>query len=68
MAVTAGDAPYGALRRDRWLLCWRLSLIIGLGFGAVATLTYNNALQAARRAIVQQILPLNLDALSAGLQ
>jgi diguanylate cyclase (GGDEF)-like protein len=45
-----------------------LSLIIGLGFGAVASLTYNNALSAARRSIVQQILPLNLDALSSGLQ
>ena len=57
-----------ALRRDRWVLsCW-LGLIISFGFTAVAVLTYNKVLSAARRAVVQQILPLTLDALSADVQ
>lgn len=68
MIPAPGNVTNSALRRDRWILSWWLGLIISLGFTAVAAITYNNVLGAARRAVVQQILPLTLDALSADVQ
>ncbi|MEB3352946.1 MAG: sensor domain-containing diguanylate cyclase [Cyanobacteriota bacterium] len=56
------------LNRDRWRLSWRLAVILSLGFATVAAFTYANALNAARRQVVESTLPLTLDALSADLK
>lgn len=60
--------PQDSLARDRWWLSVQLSVILSLGFGAVALFTYANALTAARRQVMESTLPLTLDALSADLQ
>ena len=60
--------PQDSLARDRWWLSVQLSVILTLGFGAVALFTYANALTAARRQVMESTLPLTLDALSADLQ
>jgi diguanylate cyclase (GGDEF)-like protein len=56
------------LNRDRWRLSWRLAVILSLGFATVAAFSYANALNAARRQVVESTLPLTLDALSADLK
>ena len=62
---TAADL---SLRGDRWQWSWRIALIIGMGFSAVAAFTYQNTLEAARRQVIHSTLPETLDSLSSDLE
>lgn len=61
-------ASHSSLSKERWLLPLKLCVIVGIGFGSVAALTYQNALRAARQEATESILPLAIDAISSDLR
>lgn len=56
------------LKRDLRTVSLQLALVLTLGFGAVGSLTYINAITTARQQLLESSLPLALDGLAAQLQ
>lgn len=56
------------LSNHKWTLLVNIFLIVTVGFGCVAVLTYRNALLGARKEATESILPLAIDAISNDLR